>query len=233
MAYYTLDAQSAKDAADGEQAAAKSVGYAFCSCSRTIEPNEQNFTADVVQMKQNGVKGVMMAGDVGTMARMAKAMKDQGFSVPFANWGANAYDPAFISQGGDGAEGATIDQQLALYAGEDAGSNAEVALFLKWLHQVSAAQKPDIFAAFSWASARLFVQALQAAGAKATRAGLASALKAIDPFDDNGMLAPAGPAAKRPSSCYVVIKVQGGKFIRFDDPPTGFRCGDGDYFHLP
>ena len=107
----------------------------------------------------------------------------------------------------------------------------EVQLYLKWLKQVSPGQHPDIFGAYGWQSARLFAQALTAAGARATRAGVMAELKKIDNFDGNGMLAPAGPASKRSPTCFLVIKVENGKFVRAD-PPTGFICNQGDYFHL-
>src|SRR5581483_11120159 len=195
MAILIEDAQSAKDAADGEMKAAQSVGYSFVY-SRVIEPTEANFTSDVVAMQQKGVKGIMMTGEVGAFVRVAKAMKQQNFSVPFANWGANAYDPAFItSDAAPATNGSILDQQLAMFQGED--NLPEIQLFNKWLKQVGG--KPDIFAAFGWESARLFVQALTAnpaVAAKPTRAGVMAQLKQIDNFDGNGMLAPAGPASK-------------------------------------
>jgi ABC-type branched-subunit amino acid transport system substrate-binding protein len=225
MAILVEDAQSAKDAAAGEQKAAESVGYKFVY-SRVVEPTEANFTSDVVAMQQKGVKGIMMTGEVGAFVRVAKAMKQQNFSVPFANWGANAYDPAFITSDAAAAtNGSILDQQLAMFQGED--NLPEVALFNKWLKQVGG--KPDIFAAFGWESARLFVQALTAAGAKPTRANVLAQLKQIDNFDGNGMLAPAGPASKRPPNCFIVISVQNGKFVRAD-PPSGFICNQCDYF---
>lgn len=231
MAFYTLDVQSAKDIAAGERAAGESLGYKF-PVGRIIEANESNFSGDVAQMEAQGIKGVMLAGDAGTMARMASAMKSQGFSVPFANWGANAYDPTFIAQANGAGEGVLLDQQLPLYAGEDSAAVPEVALFNKWMKQVAPNQKPDIFAAFSWASARLFVDTLTKAGPKAKRADLIAALKGVTNFDSNGMVAPAGPGNKTPPTCYIIITVKGGKFIRQDTPPTGWRCGDGDYYRL-
>jgi ABC-type branched-subunit amino acid transport system substrate-binding protein len=230
VAYYYEDAQSAKDVATAQKEAMASDGYQVVA-GRQIEPNEANFTGDVLQMEQKGVKAVMLSGEVGTMARMAKAMHDQGFSVPFANWGASAYDPAFIPGSGGGAEGALLDQQLALYAGEDSGVIPEVALYLKWLHQISPDQSTDIFSAFSWASGKLLVDALKAAGPKLTRPAMLNALKGIHTFDDNGFVALADPGAKGPPTCWLAIKVQGGKFVRFNDPAAGYRCNDGGYFH--
>jgi ABC-type branched-subunit amino acid transport system substrate-binding protein len=229
MAYFVQNVQSAKDAVEGEVKAAQSVGYKFVY-NRVLEPTEANFSSDVVNMQQRGVKGIFMAGEVGAMARMAKAMKQQNFSVPFANWGGNAYDPNFVtSDAAPATNGSLIDQQLAMYAGED--NIPEVALFSKWLKQTTPGQHPDIFAAYGWESGRLFVQALTAAGAKPTRASVMAELKKIDNFDGNGMLAPAGPASKRPPTCFIVMKVEGGKFVR-SDPPSGFICNKGDYFRV-
>ena len=77
----------------------------------------------------------------------------------------------------------------------------------------------------------MFVQALKAAGAKATRGGLLAQLKQIHQFDSNGMLAPADPAGKGPPTCYVIVDVKGGKFVR-KTPDKGYRCNDGGYFRM-
>jgi ABC-type branched-subunit amino acid transport system substrate-binding protein len=227
MAYFTENVQSAKDAASGQKAAAQSLGYQIVY-ERVTEPTDTDFTADVSNMKSKGVQGVMMAGDAGQMARIAAAMKAQGFTVPLATWGANAYDQQFVKNSQGGAEGALISPvATALYAGEDAGSVPEVGLFNQWLKRVGG--KPDFFAAMGWASARLMVQAVQTGGAP-TRAAIMGALKGIHKFDSNGMLAPADPAGKVPPTCWVLIDVKGGKFARNPATPSGFRCDPGGYY---
>jgi hypothetical protein len=227
MAMFVEDAQSAKDAAAGEKAAAESLGYKFVYGPRTVEPTEANFSSDVTNMKNAGVKGIFMAGEVNAFVRVAKAMQQQNFKIPFGNWGANAYDPTFVTADAAAAtDGSILDQQLAMYQGED--NIPEVQLFLKWYKQVGG-KTPDIFAAFGWASGRLFAQALAAAGPKPTRAAVIAELKKIDNFDSNGLLAPAGPASKRPPVCFMTMKVTAGKFVR-DAPASGFICDQGGYF---
>ena len=108
------------------------------------------------------------------------------------------------------------------------GETVTEGTITKWYKQVGG-KTPDIFAAYGWESARLFVQALGAAGPKPTRAGVLAELKKIDNFDGNGMLVPVGPASKRPSGCFMTMKVTNGKFVRAD-PPSGFICNQGDYF---
>ena len=228
MAIFTEDAQAAKDAAAGFQAAAQAAGYSFVY-SRVTEPTETDFTADVTNMKSKGVQGVVMYADAGQMARIAAAMKAQNFTVPLPAWGANAYDQQFIQNGQGGAEGAIIAQQEAMFEGEDAGAIPEVALFNQWLRRVGNSH-PDLFALLGWESGRLMTMALQKAGSKPTRASVLAALSSFGAFDGAGTLAPDGvPAKKQSPSCYILIDVKGGKFVRDPDAAT-WRCNDGPWF---
>jgi hypothetical protein len=182
-------------------------------------------------MKSKGVKGLIFQGEVSTMGRMASAMHDASFTIPFASWGAPAYDPGFVSLSNGGAEGAILNQQAALYAGEDASTIPEVALFDKWMHQVDSSQTIDFYAAQSWAAGALMTQALIQAGPHVTRKDVLAALGTVHKFDDNGMLAPDDPAGKVPPTCWLAIDIQGGKFVRdAADPHVGFRCDDGGYY---
>ncbi|MHB8671631.1 MAG: ABC transporter substrate-binding protein [Acidimicrobiales bacterium] len=226
-----VDVPSAVDAYNGEKAAMLSVGYQF-AYERKFEATESDFTADIVRMRQRGVKEIIMSADAASMARVAKAAAQQAYTFTLPNYGANAYDPAYLAQGGAATEGSLIDQQLAMYAGEDAATVPEIALLDNWVKRTNPDAVPDIFAAYAWASGRLLVQAMTAAGPRATRAAVLAQLAKIDNFDDNGLLAPAGPASKRPPTCFMVLKVQGGKFVRQEPPGSGFRCNDGGYFRV-
>jgi ABC-type branched-subunit amino acid transport system substrate-binding protein len=219
------DIPSSKAVYDGYRAAAESVGFRF-AYARGYQATETDFTADVVRMKSSGVKVVdMLAADVKTVARLAKSMQQQGFEPQAFIVHSVAYDPSFLALAGGAAEGVVNIQTQAMYLGEDT-SIPEVRLFLHWFHQVKPGAQPDLFAVYGWVSGRLFARALQAAGPKATRAGVLEALHHIDDFDGNGMVIPAGPASKRPGTCYLVVTVKGGRYVR-TDPASGFRCGDG------
>ena len=219
------DVPASKAAALDAMAAARSVGWEF-AYERGYQPTETDFTADVVRMRQSGVKAFWTtSADAKTMARLVKAMEQQGFKPEFIAFGASGYDPAFLALAGSASEGVFIDHQLALYQGGDAGSVPEVALFNQWLQKVKPGYTPDLFAAYAWASGRLLQQALQAAGPQLTRKSLLEALKKIDQFDSNGLVAPAGPASKRQPTCDMFMQVQGGKFVRIDPPGKGYLCG--------
>jgi ABC-type branched-subunit amino acid transport system substrate-binding protein len=163
------------------------------------------------------------------IARIAQQAKQQNFHPDLTILGASAYDPQLIPLGtADALEGMHVYLPTAMYLGEDRAANKEVDLFLTWLKKTHPSANADLFTAYGWASARLFVQALQAAGPQAKRATLLAALKNIHQFDSNGFIQPGDPAGKNPGWCYVIVDIKGGKFVRAPDSASGFRC-DGSY----
>jgi len=228
----TIYTELAKGSHEDYKKAAESVGYDY-AYERAIQATETDFTADIVSMRQRGVKFVfLVAVDEKTTARIAKAMAQQSFKPEVFMVHGAAYHPGLVPLAGAAVEGMFNAQPYSMFAGEDAAHIPEVKLFNEWVQKVKPGYKPDLFAAFAWSSGRLFFQALEKAGPKATRADVINALKTIDDFSANGMLAPAGPASKRPPVCYIVTQVKGGKFQRVDSPPPGYRCDDGKYLVL-
>jgi len=222
------DVQSARDSWTGISQVMQSMGYKF-TYTRLYEPTETDFTPDIVQMQAKGVKAlVLVAADVKSIARIAQAADQQHWHPTFTLLGASAYDPTLLQLAQSQVEGDWFYIPAAMYLGEDRSSNKEVDLFLTWLSRTHPGAPVDLFSVYGWESARLFVQALQAAGPKATRPGLIAALKNVHQFDGNGMYPVGDPAGKNPPVCYLIIRVQGGKFTRVDDPPNAFRC-DGQY----
>lgn len=207
------------------KAAAEAVGWKYVY-ERGYQPTESDFTADVIRMRQQGVKGVyVVAADVKTMARLLKAMQQQGFKPEFVALGASGYDANLIPLAGAAAEGVFVDQQLALYQGGDSATVPEVALMNQWVQKVKPGFKPDLFTAFAWASGRLLMQGLEAAGPGVTRQSLTAALQKVNEFDANGLVAPSGPGTKRQAICNMFMQVKNGKFERVDPPGKGYLCG--------
>jgi ABC-type branched-subunit amino acid transport system substrate-binding protein len=203
--------------------AAESVGYKFVY-DRSYQATETDFTADVVRMKSAGVKLFFTNSDVKTVARIAKAMAAQSFKPDAFVVLAAAYDSSFPTLAGNAAEGIININSTAMYLGEDAAFNPEVRLMNKWLDKVKPGYRPDAFATYSWASTRLFMKALQDAGPQATRASLLAALRKIDHWNSYELFPDAGPASKRPPTCFIMLIVKNGKFERWNSPPPGFNC---------
>jgi ABC-type branched-subunit amino acid transport system substrate-binding protein len=223
------DVQSAKDAWAGAEDAAKSLGYKFIY-ERIFAPTETDFTADIVQMRSQGVKMLfLLSVDVKSAARIEKAALSQNWHPTITALGASAYDLQLAQlAGNDAIENDYLFLPSAMYLGEDRSVNKEVDLFLTWMKKTHPSANVDLFAVYGWTSARLFMQALQSAGPRATRASLLAALRNVHQFDSNGLLALGDPAAKSPPHCYILLQVHGGKFARLDSPAPGYRC-DGSY----
>jgi hypothetical protein len=177
----------------------------------------------------------MIAGNNAGNANVLHAVRQQasskGWPVVF---GGSAYDVAFLKQAKSDLEASGVgptyeDQQYALFFNSgDAQTIPAVKDFQTWYGRVSGGASPDLFAAYGWASAQLFVQALKAAGPKATRKSLYTELKKVTSFDADGILVKANPAQNKPGNCWVFTQAVNGRWERHDSPASGCRC-DGPY----
>lgn len=215
-----------------EEAAGKSLGWKFLY-SRGYQPTETDFTADVIRMRQLGVRIVFLAGsEPKTLARIAIAMRQQSFDVPIITMNVG-YDHQLIALAGNALEGMYTTMAWSMFAGEDASQVAEVRLMNQWLQKVKPGYAPDLYAALGWASARLLFKAMDQVGPHLTRAALNDALRHSGSFDDYQLLAPANPGSKTPPTCIIATVLRHGQYARVDSPPTGFRCDLGGYFRRP
>jgi ABC-type branched-subunit amino acid transport system substrate-binding protein len=228
MASLYGDVPSAKVVHQAYRRAAESLGFAWVY-DRGYQPTETDYTADIIRMRQAGAKALfLMSVDAKNVARILKAGQQQGWRPDVVFLGPSSYDTAMLTLAGGAAEGALVFQGYALYAGEDAGLVPEVKLFNQWVQRVKPGNVPDTFAAGAWLAGRLWAKAMAEVGPNPTRADVVAALRKIDDFDANGMMASAGPGTKRPSTCYLIAEIKGGKYRRLD-PANGFRC-DGTYW---
>jgi ABC-type branched-subunit amino acid transport system substrate-binding protein len=187
-----------------------------------FQPTETDFTADVVRMRQSGVKGIYtFAADDKSNARFGQAMKQQNFKPDFV---LTNYAPPVAEFGKDAVEGwfGTANQAPFLDPSEPA-ITPEVGLMREWLNKVKPGFKPDLFVLHTWALSRLALQAMELAGPNLTRAGLADAVRKIGVTDIGGIVAPMNPGAKTPPVCFVMTQVKDGVFRRLD-PAKGFDC---------
>jgi ABC-type branched-subunit amino acid transport system substrate-binding protein len=226
------DVPAAVDQWRNQQYAAESVGYKFVY-DRAQQATETDFTADVVRMKAAGVRLVFSMQNPQNNARIVKAMQQQGFK-PDVFAGVSSYDATFIPLAGAAAEGVVNLNQQAMYLGEDAAAIPEIKLMQTWVDKVKPGSKPDLFTVYGWTSGRLFSQALETAGPKATRAKLLAELKKITRFTANGLLPEAGPGDKRPASCFLIVRVQSGRWERYLSPPApAFNCSNSQFVRRP
>jgi ABC-type branched-subunit amino acid transport system substrate-binding protein len=214
------------------RATMESLGYTI-KYEDDFPPAQTNFTADVVRMKAQGIKMVfIIAVNAPDLAIFSQEADQQGFK-PEVFASPIGYFGSYISEAGGPSvvEGQWIPVVQAQFLGEDAGTVPEVALFDQWMKKDFASFPIDQFSNTSWANAALFVQALKAAGPQATRPKLLAALAQIHSFSNNGMFPDTDVASKKNSVCYMLLQIKGGKYVKVDTPPKGFRC-DGTYHNV-
>ena len=211
------------------KATMESLGYVI-KYEDYFPPAQSNFTADVIRMRQAGIKMVfILAVNAPDLAIFSQEAHQQGwkpdvFVAPIGYFG------SYVSQAGgpEVVEGQWMPVVQAMFLGEEAASVPEVALFDKWIKQGFPNFPIDQFASTSWSNAALFVEALKKAGPQITRAKLLAAISQIHSYGDNGMFPDIDVASKKNGNCYLLLKIHNGKYVKVDDPPTGFRC-DGTY----
>jgi ABC-type branched-subunit amino acid transport system substrate-binding protein len=184
-------------------------------------------------MRSAGVQMVTINTDVKGTAHFLNNAQQQSYKPQLVESLGTAYDGSFFKLVNPGAaQPVLIDQQQALYLGGDAKTTPEVGLFDTWMAKTHPGFQPDIFSVFGWSSARLFTQALQAAGTNPTRDSVLAALRNVHSFDSNGLLATANPADKKAPTCWVLIKTNNTQYQRMSppSPSQGFTCNpDGEF----
>ena len=211
------------------QNAARTVGWDWVYDERN-GATQTRFDAELLQMQREGVEVVFIScQNAANAAEMKREADAQGFKpkwiVPIA------YASDFIERIGSpqAAEGIVGWNLYSLFFNADeAKTIPEVALYQQWMQKTHPGDAYELYSMYAWAAARLFVQAVKAAGPKLTREGLLTALRKTGKYDSNKLILPGEPALKKPSNCYVLWELKGGKYLRKDSPPGQYRC-DGGY----
>jgi ABC-type branched-subunit amino acid transport system substrate-binding protein len=202
--------------------------------SRGLPPNDNNQTADVVQMQRAGVRAIAFQGDLATMSRLSNAMKQQNFKVDLFNYGNSIYDSnTFKVTSPDALQNLQVDQVYGMFLGEDAARIPEINLFNEWMKKSDPNQPIDLFAMYGWLSGRLFGDAMNKmakAGKNPVRADLIDTLRSWGSWDGYGLVAPVKIGTKTPSDCFFVFTVTpDAKFKRTFPDNGNYACDVGPW----
>lgn len=216
---------------EGIRDAARSVGWEF-PYFRKFAPTEQDFTADVQRMQAQGIEIIYLStSEVANVAQIKQAADQQDYHPIFIAPVAYAEDFVQLVGGPKAAEGIIGSNLYAMFfSAEDARNIPAVGRFQEWMKRVNPNAPINLFAMYSWTAAQLFVEALKAAGPRATRAGLLAELRKVNRYTADGVLALRNPAGRTASPCYVLWEFRGGRFLRADTPRADYRC-DGRYYN--
>ena len=230
------DEPSAETKWTAEKAAMEHLGYKVVY-DPTFDISTTDFNQYVVNMKNAGVKILFLEQmPENYAASVVKALNLQDFH-PVLVLGGSTYSQELVPDSGGPAaiDGAYMEQNTALYLGEDSGIPA-VNTFLTWVQKASPGFHADLYTLYGWLSAELFSQALKAAGSDPSRGSELEALRHITSFSGGYLVGTANPAGKVPTNCYIIARIENGKYQRLDDPPVngpthGYRCDQPFYYY--
>lgn len=188
-----------------------------------VDVTETNYAGVAANVERNNVDVLVTTLEITGMSNLARDLQINGYfpKVPF--YGAQAYGRDFIARAGDAAEPTVLGLGYAIL--EDAGSIQMVNDFLTWYERTNPGSDIDFFAIMSWVAADLYVSALRSVDGPPTRDKVLAALQGTTNYDASGMIAPINPAGKKGASCFVIAKVDGGKWVRDHPSGSGFECG--------
>jgi branched-chain amino acid transport system substrate-binding protein len=219
-----------------ERAAMEHVGY-HVVYAQQYAITQSDFTSNVIAMRNAGVK-VLFIDQMpeNYAASLLRDLVQQNFH-PVVVLGPSAYNEALAADSGGAAavDGAYLTLSSSLFLGEDAPTVPAVSTFLTWVGRVDPGFRPDLFTLNGWTSAELYSRALASAGPRPTRGSVLEALRAVTSFDADGLIVTTDPSARSSGNCYLMARVENGKFQRFDDPPVsggtdGYICNGSVYF---
>ncbi len=233
------DQPSAEFAWTGEKQAMKSLGYDVVY-DPTFDITQTQFGQNVIAMRNEGVKILFLEQmPYNYAAAVIQALNQQNFH-PVVVLGGSTYSQALVpSSGGPAAiDGAYLNQNTSLYLGGDSSRLPSVRTFQTWVRRSAPGFKADLYTLFGWLSAELFVHALRAAGPNPTRGSVLQQLRKITYFSGGNIVGAADPAKRIPTNCYIIARVEHGRFVRTNDPPLtspahGYRCDQPYRYYHP
>lgn len=238
-AIYT-DLPTTQMQAERQVEAYEQIGYDFPVVSPS-DLNEQNWGPIVTEMKNKGVTYMTLSASFEEMIPLAKEMDRQDFH-PVVELETNYYNDKFPEQAGGVADGFYIRAQTWPF--EEAADNAAMAKYL----EVMETYKPDGVREYlglqAFSAGLYFLQAANAAGPDLTRASLIAELEKIDRWDAGGLQAPTAPSKNQGTSCFIMLKVEDGGYVREypkpdedadvynNDIAPGYACPDSKQVEL-
>ena len=218
---YVDTGTTAQQAKSWEQAYAKD-GFTWV-LDQPIGVSESNYTPYVVKMQNAGVQYVQFLGAFQEASTLAQAMQQQGFTPKVFVLDPTGYDPNYVQQAGSAANNTYVFSNAAMY--EESGSNPEMQLYIKWLHQVAPGATPTYFGMFAWSSAELFTRLANQIGPNLTRPAMVKALSGVHNYTGNGLFAPQDVGGKTTSPCALFMQLTGSTWKRLA-PASGWSCGN-------
>lgn len=210
-------------AAKKTKEAYEKVGFKFVYTKFTGIVQE-DYKGEAREMKQKGVKYLMMVSAVSEANKMLRDAKLQGVNPTVIDLGQQYYDPELLTE--PGAEGASV--QLNTVPFEEADDVPVMQQYLDAYAKVGSKIKPTSLGVQAFSAGLLFATAVKAVedkGEDLTRANVLAELKGIRSWDAGGLHFTSDPGGNKAGICTALVEVKNGKFVRLFPKETGaFDC---------
>ena len=195
-----------------------------------VNPGTSNYTPYVVAAKNAGAQGIdTSTTSLSDTTLIAKTMDQQGWN-PALKVSAFAYDKDWLPETGNAGVGwEAYIGELPFLSPSDLSAAPGGKLFSTWMTKQFPGVSPDVYAAFGWTNAALFVEGLVKAGPDLTAAKMLAGIDGLASFNADGMIGtqnkPVG--GHNVNSCFIVLQDQAptGVATRIY-PKTGFDCSN-------
>jgi ABC-type branched-subunit amino acid transport system substrate-binding protein len=225
------DSPDAARSTDSLADAAKNGGIDVTGMPSLSNSSPQSaFTPVVTQMKQDGDNwsdnGLTTPGAV--LLRQEAALQGVDSSKVVWQCTSACYDEKQMAAAGDAMDGEYVDLGFLPFA--EAKSNKTLAGYLKYIGKDNA----SAFGVYGFEAVLAFKEAADAANKSSdglTRASLLTALKGVTSFNAGGMTGTVNIGGKVPSSCFMVVQWNNGKFNRIYPKKAGtFDCTESNRY---
>jgi ABC-type branched-subunit amino acid transport system substrate-binding protein len=191
----------------------------------TSRATQIQYTPVIQQIKQGGDNYNLSGTPADNVIEMRQEAQLQGFTDPKFTWTCllNCYDKKLVDAGSV-VDGTRVSMTYLPF--EEAKYNKTLKNFVKYV----GADKINGFAMWGFASTLLFAQVAKQVvkdhGVNGlTRANLLTALKNTHSFNGAGMYGTVDPGNKLSSSCFMILDLKGGKYVReYPTKPGTMDC---------
>jgi ABC-type branched-subunit amino acid transport system substrate-binding protein len=197
---------------------------------KSLAFGQPDYSAQVAQMKEEGVDLVISCIDGNGAVNLAREIKKQGLDAVQVL--PNAYNRALIEENADVLEGSYLFTTFAPF--ETRPKPEGLKLYDEWIKKTDG--RKDENSMIGWINADLFVEGLKAAGPDFTREKVIDAINAMTDYDAKGLLAGTDwtTAHEEDQDCYATLQVKDGKFKPvFGAKGKPFVCFDDSLKKIP
>jgi ABC-type branched-subunit amino acid transport system substrate-binding protein len=209
---------------------AEAIGHTVVEAGTYALLGESNWQAIAVRLQNAGVEHFSFVGEGENLALLQRAMVEIDYRPTVTIQETNFYDAEYLAAASEAAEGTFI--RTAIWPFEEADANPATQQYLDIVEAVDG--KVAILGVQSMSAWLLFAQAVKECDVAndLTRSCVLETAASVSEWDGGGLHAPTSPTTNEGSACVIVLRVEGGEFVRHA-PDEDYHCDPDDVVTVP